>query len=239
MQAQGETDQNKLQNHKNDILSSISEKKGVSFTILVFFLVSVAFFLGYQNYLLRKQVDDLKTGRNTTAEAEVDKTKNWNTYTNSAHGYSFKFPQDLYPLVETYENLGRTEFYLTKQHAEKTIECREEQLGTPQEPCGFGWLVFTVEVYLNPQGNSNINRVYDANESLKESPIVDSQDRTWELVNDLPWAGSIMNITSTNFILSDGKKDVVVTVAKPAYSNSRINKEFSKELLSSFNFESE
>jgi len=68
----------------------------VALSVLLAIMIGETAFLAYQNSQLQKQVSLLKAAATPVAStiptATTDPTANWKTYTNSEHGFSFKYP---------------------------------------------------------------------------------------------------------------------------------------------------
>ena len=68
-------------------------------TILVLFLLSAVGLLAYQNWTLQQQISTLQAqptpAPSLTPTPTTDPTANWNTYTNSQFGFTFKYPKDM------------------------------------------------------------------------------------------------------------------------------------------------
>lgn len=62
--------------------------------LLAFLLLLSTGFLAYQNVHLQKQITSIQTQLQSspTPSPIPDETKNWQTYTNTAHGFSFRYP---------------------------------------------------------------------------------------------------------------------------------------------------
>lgn len=107
-----------------------------------------------------------------------------------------------------------------------TVE-RQAQL---QDYIKFSWIY---NIIINYYPYTGVTQVVN----LKETgSIKDEKGRIWKIVKGLPWTGSKMNISNDYFVNSKDGKDIVVGIAKPDYSKYRINLEFNKKLLSTFDF---
>lgn len=65
----------------------------LSFSLIVF--VGIASFLAYQNWQLQKKVGLLQPTNSPIPTTTPDPTADWETYTNTTYGFSFKYPKIL------------------------------------------------------------------------------------------------------------------------------------------------
>jgi hypothetical protein len=151
--------------------------------------------------------------------------------------FSFNYPDNLFPLVDIYADKTEISFYLDEDMVRKAEKCIKLNADTMEDPCGYGSLIFIMDVYLNTRAkNSDVNWLFDSQNLKEASSITDEKGRIWKIVKGLPWTGSKMNISNDYFVNSKDGKDIVVGVARPDYSKYRVSLEFNKKLLSTFDF---
>ena len=147
------------------------------------------------------------------------------------------YPEDLYPVSDVFENGDIVSFYLDEYHAKKTEECQKLNKEILEDPCGFGWLVLDVDIFINSKDNNSNFDSLIGNDSISIENYTDLQGRQWQIVQSLPEAGSrlaSLNIWGTKFT-SEGNT-YLIYVGGPYYSSYRVNLNFVKQILSTFSF---
>ena len=210
----------------------------ISLSVFSFVLALASGYFFFQTRNLKQSISDFQTKKVILPSPTPTPQPEEMSQTYTGQGFSFAYPQDLYTGKTNLLGNSYTDFYLDQYHAEKTQECINQKAETLENPCGFGWYVFSVGVYLNPKDkNSTVNWVVDPtqDQTLKGQRITDSQGRTWQIVRNLPWANdSRMNITNVYYVLNQSGQDIVVSIATPYYQAARINSDFDKQILSTF-----
>src|SRR3972149_9965870 len=88
----------------------------IMLSLFLIILVGIIAFLGYQNWMLQKQINSLQVVPSPTPIANLSRDeviRDWKTYTNSISGYSLKYLPTL-KLVESTQLLGNDEISDTK-----------------------------------------------------------------------------------------------------------------------------
>jgi hypothetical protein len=193
-----------------DFFMKIGKNNNVFFVLLCFFLIIIVAYFAYY--------------RQPSANNKPNSDEKFLAKVNIG-SFSISYPEDLYPLIKNEDNVTQIDFFLDEYYAKKTENCVLQNNENVEDPCGFGWLTFSVKVALNPDNNSS-----------KNEKITDNKKRTWFKTKNLPWTGSKFNMNSESFLLINKDKNFSIEIIYPYYSKEKLNDEFKLKLLSSFNY---
>jgi len=123
-------------------------------SVIIAALLSIVGILAYQNSQLKGQIVTLNKSKSGPMPTPTGSQTENMTQTYSGHGYSFMYPEDLFARKTSILRGSSADFYLDEYHANKTQECINQKADTLENPCGFGWLIFSVEIFINPEDKS-------------------------------------------------------------------------------------